>query len=413
MERFDYLIVGGGVAGTTAAETIRELKPESSVAIISDEPHPLYSRVLLPHYVRGQVPRERVFLRTPADYPAKRIALMAGERAISLDAPERRLRLAGGQELGFEKLLIASGGEPRPLGIPGERLKGVSRFQTIEDADQMLELLAGTERALVAGSGFIALEYLDILAKAHIPTALILRGPAFFHRQLEAAGAAFLHEHFHRCGIEPIFTDDAVTRIEGDEQVRGLRTERGQSLACDFIGFGIGLERNVGWLEGSGVVVTPHGVETDECLATAVGGVFAAGDVAACYDVASGTYRSRGNWTNAFLQGKTAGANMAGRTSRQPFQHVSSYSIKTLGYVIQFIGDIDSRPGVVRLSRRHPDGERYEQFSLRGDTLVGAVFINHPEAKATAALLIQAATPVAGLASRLADPSFDLASVAP
>lgn len=410
MQRFDYCIVGGGVAGVTAAETIREFDSRGSVAVISAEAQPLYSRVLLPHFVKGRIPRERLFLRTAEDYRTKGLALLAGESAVNLNSDRRCLRLESGSEIEFGKLLVAAGGSARRVGIPGEDLCGVSRFQTIQDADLMLGLLGNATRAVVAGGGFIALEYLEILAERRIPITLILREPYFFARHLDPVGGELLRRNFERHGIV-VIAEDSLALAEGREALEGVRTVNGRMVECSFLGLGIGLARNTAWLSSSGLTLTPGGIRTNEFLETEVKGVFAAGDVAEFYDPESGNFASRGNWTNSFLQGRTSGGNMARPDAQQPFRAVSAYSIKSLDFVISFVGEMrrgGSGESIVRVLR---DRNIYERFFIDGERLVGAVLINRPEDKSAVTALIQSGLRIAHAQERLADPSFNIATL--
>ena len=132
------MIVGGGIAGTTAAETIRQKDNDSSIALISLEPHFLYSRVLLPEFVKGEVGIDKVMLRSAADYQKNRIEVLLGEKVISLNLEERFAETNSGRKFEFKKLLLASGGEPEPLDFEKEAPESVFRLQTLEDAKKMI-----------------------------------------------------------------------------------------------------------------------------------------------------------------------------------------------------------------------------------------------------------------------------------
>ena len=413
MDHYDYLIVGNGVAGATAAETIREREPSASIAVVSDEPHPLYSRVLLPNYVKGLVRRDQVFLRRLQDYAQKRIALLGGTAAGRLDAVDGTLYLLDGRRIGFGKLLIATGGRPRPLGVPGAELSGASRLQTIEDAERLIELLAGTKRAVVAGGSFIALEYLEILASRAIPATLVIPHPYFFSRFLDAAGGEMLQENFRRHGIE-VVVRDRLAAIEGEGAVRGVRLAGGRAMACDFVGAGVGLERNTAWLASSGLECTPQGVAADECLQTRVPGIFAAGDMADFQDAVLGFRHTHGNWGNSFRQGELAGRNMASPAPPEPYRSVTSYGIRNLGYHIALVGYVAGGPGIDAVSRLDPAGASYARFFVREHRLVGASLINRHEDRPAITALIRDGVPI-GEAGRagLADFTVDIASLVP
>lgn len=411
MNRYDYLIIGGGIAGITAAETIRERDRASSIAVVSDEPHPLYSRVLLPHFVRGAIKREQLFLRQREDYEAKDIAFFGGETASELNAEERFLAFASGKRLGFSRILIAGGARPRILGIGGEYLTGVSRFQTIDDADAMIGRLGQVKRAAVAGGSFIALEYLEILARRNIPTTLIVRDDHFFNNQVDAAADDILRENFLRHGIADIRMGDGLAEIAGRCEVEGIRTTSGFTAECDFLGLGVGLERPHNWLAGSGLAMTDQGVRVDAFLQTAVSGIFAAGDCADIVDAAGERLISQSNWTSAFIQGKTAGWNMAEPKAVRPFVHVPSYSIRNLGFVIMFAGETKPADGVEIISRFSKEKNIYERFFISDERLVGAIIINRIEDQSALAALIAKKIPIHDASMRLADMRFDVATL--
>lgn len=410
-ERYDYLIIGNGVAGTTAAETIRERDGAASIAIVSDEPHPLYSRVLLPNYVKGLVKREQVFLRKAEDYQAKNISLLTGETAEGLDMAAHTVSLTSGRTLGFSNLLIASGGRPRPIGIPGEDLPGVSRFQTIDDADRMIELLAGARRTVVAGGSFIALEYLEILVNRGIPVTLVIPHPYFFSRFFDEAGGELMQANFRKHGIE-VVANDRLAAIEGNGAVEKVRLAGGRTLECDFVGAGIGLGRGVAWLGNGGVELTDEGVATDEFLRASAPGVYAAGDVADFQDVMLGFRHTHGNWGNAFRQGELAGRNMANPGNPEPYRSVTSYGIRNLGLAIALVGYVSGGPGITAVSRSDPAGASHARFFLRGNRLVGAALINRHDDRPAVTALIRDGTSLSGSAQAgLADLKFDIASL--
>ncbi|RJQ37785.1 NAD(P)/FAD-dependent oxidoreductase [Candidatus Parcubacteria bacterium] len=412
MEKFDYLVAGGGVAGVSAAEEIRKQDPAARIALVSGEQQPLYSRVLLPHYVKGLVRRDAVFLRTVERYAAAGITVLAGDWAVRLDAAGRTLHLKSGAALVFEKFVIATGGTPLPLMIPGAQAEGVSRFQTIQDADAMVARLPTVKRAAVVGSSFIALEYLAILCKFGIPAALVVRGPHVFNGFLDPDGAAFLEAHFRKQGVGPIVRNDRLVAIESHAgAVRAIRTERGERIEADFVGVGIGLGRDTAWLLDSGVAIGTAGVRADAYLETNVPGVFAAGDAAELVDPLTGRSRAFGNWSHATLSGKLAGHNAARPDQKSAYDHISVYSIQHFGYSIAVLGDTGA-PGGAAIAALDRDTERYGRFFLHEGRLVGAVLINRNKDQAALVALMKSRQPIANAEEFLARPNADLAALA-
>lgn len=411
LRTIDYLIVGNGIAGTTAAETIRELDANASIVLVTEEAYPLYSRVLLPNYVNGLIPRERVFLRTEVHHEVKKIELMRGISATHLDTADRTLHLSDQHGFRFKKLLIAPGGSPRTLaGIP-PGVRGISRFHTIDDADLMLSFLAQAKRGLVVGGSFIALEFLEILYRAHIPTTLLFSGSHFFADHIDIQGSELLEANFREHGVHPIIPNDALVGIEGKEAIRAAKTESGREIECDFLGVGIGIQRNTDWLRTSNLQLTGRGILANEFLETSVSGIFTAGDVADYYDVVTRGHHNHGNWSNAFLQGKQAGWNMVRASEMQPFRNVPFYSITNLGMNIIFVGQTRHERNIETIVRYTPGEKKYACFSFAFHRLVGAVLINSAVDKPAVTALIGRAADLRAHQEQFRDPAFALGSI--
>src|SRR3989344_1971846 len=208
LDRYDYLIIGGGVAGTTAAETIRENDGRSTIGIISEEPHPFYSRVLLPAYLKGQVPREKLFLRRAEDLADKKIDLNLGERVFFVDVRRKEVGLLNHSSVGFEKLLLATGGSPVRWGEEGAK-DFIFRLQTIDDADRLKKSLGEMKKPLVVCASFISLEFLEIFTIQGLTPEILVRGPYFMDKILDERGGEILRENFERRGIK-VQTNDSI-----------------------------------------------------------------------------------------------------------------------------------------------------------------------------------------------------------
>src|SRR3989344_4721704 len=190
MNEYDFLIIGGGIAGTTAAETIRKEDPYSSIAILEREPNPLYSRVLIPRYLKGTMNREKVFLRHFEDYQKQKIDFFSNTEVTGLNLDRREVYGDVVSDTGsapkifsYKKLLIASGGRPRPaldnLALGPNVL--ALRMQTLQDADTIYKTLTTrqSETALVVGDGFIALEFLESFLVHGFKVNLAINGDKF------------------------------------------------------------------------------------------------------------------------------------------------------------------------------------------------------------------------------------------
>ena len=358
-----YVIIGGGIAGTTAAEELRKLDPSSEITIVSEEQHPIYSRVLLPHYIKGKIPRERVFLKKENWYREQNIDWMPGVLAVHLDTKNKFVTLSNGREIEYDKLLIATGGEPRML---FENSHNISYLRSLGDADNFLELLNSCENNCngeVFGSGFIACEYINLFAHFNIPTRVSLRGEFFWSKILEREPSEFVNQHLKKNGItlrkNVSFSDSFV-----EEELKNKSS---------IFGIGIGIETDFSWLKESGIEIK-FGIQANEFLETNIPNVYTAGDVAEFYDVIVGRHIRAGNWMSAMTQGRVVAQNMFG--NKTVFELVSSYATNILGLEVIFIGDVSKEASdEVRLFGSIKEGGITQLVGRKG-RLVGAILLN-------------------------------------
>ncbi len=411
---YEYLIIGGGIAGVTAAETIKEKHPTATIAIISEEPHLLYSRVLIPSYLKRKISRDKLFLRRAEDFTQKGIDLHLNQRVISVEPGQRLVNLGDGLVFQYKKLLIASGGKTKPWGEENFQ-KYILRMQTLDDADQILSSLPSLQHPLVVGSSFIGLEFLEVFSLQGLRPSVLTRDSYYFSKFLDPQGGEIMQNNFARNGIESYF-QDSVREIkikENPNPGQGIElkvaTEKLLEISCDSIAAAIGIERHTGFLSGSGMELGLLGVRTNEFLETNIAGVYAAGDVAEFFNVHTQKFQVSGNWTDAFLQGKQAGLNMAG--SREPYHNISAYSITNLGLQITVLGDY--APDMESMVRIDVANEQYERIFLKEGVIVGAALINRFQDKPHLTKLIATKTPVGDFRQKLIGFSFDIKEITP
>lgn len=405
MDRYTYLIIGGGIAGVSAAETIRAHDSDVSIGIVSEEPHLPYSRVLLPSYLKKRIPRERVFIRTWEHFTKERIDFMAGEHASSVSTKDRCVMLASGKILRYEKLLITTGGSVRPWGRRQDQ-ECIFRLQTLDDADRLLAKLPFLKNPIVIGSSFIALEFLEIFSVHAIRPTILMRGAHFFPAFLDAAGGILLKENLVKHGVT-VHENDEVADINIAGAVLSVSTRNGAMFQSDALAVGSGIGRNTSFLQNSDIVFNERGIHTDTFLETNIEGVFAAGDVAEWQDERSGIWRASGNWTSAVLQGECAGRTMTGIAS--PFRHIPAYSITNLGFQITVLGDCN--PGSETIVRLNKAKNQYARIFMSGGAIVGAFLINLFLNKAHLTKLIDQRINTEQYRDLLADPMFDIRTI--
>jgi len=411
MRRFDYLIAGGGVCGTMAAETVRKLSPDVSVAVVSREPHRLYSRILLPFFVLGKIADGKVFLRQPEQYAEKGIELVAGVEVVKLSPAAHEVTLSNGETVAYGKLIIATGADPLPLGLPGETLDGVVPFRTLADAEKIRERLAspgtsGARHAVVIGSSFIGLEFPPFFVKYGWVGHMLIRGDRIWRRVLSEEGSRMVEDELARNGI--IVHRNAVpTAILGDGSVSAVKLADGSAIETGFVGYGVGLSGAPRFAIEAGLAGGSNGLETDDHLRTGAPDVWAAGDCVSYPDRDSGRRHRPANWLNAQEQGKYAAEDaVSGRA--EPFRILSAYSMQIFGLPTSMIGDLTERDGSSWVARGPADNGSIARFHVRDGKIVGAALLGATVGRAAVVSLIKSRVDVSGALDKLADVGFDL-----
>ena len=403
----DYLIIGGGIAGVTAAETIRETDKTSTIAIIASEPHMLYSRVLLPSYIKQRIKREQVFMRKISDYDAANISFYAGEEAVEVRPTAHDVVLRSGAVMRYGKLLIATGGHVRQVPFQGvEGISGVFRLQTIDDADFLYQALPSIKEAVVLGGGFIALEFLEILRLRGISTTLVCKSERFAEGLMSEAGSGILETNFADHEIK-VLLKESVAEVESENgKIVAVRTFDGKEIKCDALCVGIGIEKNISFLKDSGIATGEDSILADKFLTTNDLDIFAAGDVVEFDDVIFGVKQRVGNWNNAFLQGKAIGRTMRG--DKTEFRNLSGYSISNLSFHLTFVGRISRE--LKSVVRYLPGKSQYAEFFFANGSMAGASLINLPKLQAQVQKWILGKYDFSGREAELADVKVSLDS---
>lgn len=378
----NIVILGGGIAGTTAAEEIRKKNADVAITILEQEHHPLYSRVLLPHYVNGKVPREKVFLKSWEWYSTNRIELMVGVRAQAIDVVNRFVTTSEGRELPFDVLILAGGGE---LTVLGGEPRGVSYLRGIDDADELVGLLKetcmrpeGNRRGVVYGSGFIALEYINIFKNFGISCDVVMRGSGFWSSTLSVHSQSVLAKKALDGGAL-LHTNESEPEILGEREVAGVKLSSGAEIPCSILGVGIGMHPDQSYYRDCGIEID-RGIVVNEYLETPHQSVYAIGDAAQFADMNVGRHVVYGNWMNAQSQGRAVAKTICGE--RAPFNLVSSYATHLYDMHIVFIGDVDRKAADEVKQVVATDSSSVEEFYRKGK-IVGAVLIGDISSRAT------------------------------
>jgi NAD(P)H-nitrite reductase large subunit len=405
-QHFDYLVIGGGVAGTTAAETVRANDAAGTICIVNDEPHPLYSRVMLskPEWFLGKISFDHIWLKTLAWYTEKRITYLGGVRAVKLLPDKKQVHLSNGLELEYGKLLLALGTSVRRWSIPGADKKGIYYLRTLDDGQAVVEAVKTKKHPVTVGGGFISFEMDDLFRLANLPVTHLLRESYYWEPLIDEASGHMIEDALTKAGVT-LKKNVEAKAVLGDESVEELELSNGDRIPCDMAMVGIGAAPVLDWLKDSGLDMQ-RGIRANKYLETNLPDVWAAGDAAEYEDVLLEESIELGNWVNATEQGRTVGANMAG--TKKEFVFVSFYTTQGMGISIAFVGDVRVLPDRTIVKRGSPESGSYARIIVAHDEVEGATMINRTGDLTKLAKLIRTNMKVNDKLEALADPNTDL-----
>ncbi len=311
MEKCTYLLVGGGLASARAAKQLKSSDPSTSITILSVEPHLPYDRPpLSKEFMRGQKSEEDILLEKESFYAEQGINVLLGKRASSLNAKDKIATTEDGLEIGFEKALLATGGRPKRLPIPGAELDGVHYLRTIENSQAIAKEGVPGRRGVIVGGGFIGMEIAASLTQLGAEVTVIEMAPYIWSRFLDETTAKYFQSYYQDKGIS-FFTNESVQQLHGQGVVASVETKSGKRIECDFVCVGVGIDLNDELAKEAGLEVG-NGVLVNEGMQTSHPDIYAAGDIANYYDPIFGKRRRVEHWGHAEYTGQLAAENMAG-----------------------------------------------------------------------------------------------------
>lgn len=405
-----YAIIGNGIAGINAAEAIRELDRDGDIILIGDETEIPYSRPMITYVLEGSQRLEKLPIRSGQYYDQLRITAMLGQRVEAVDVENRRLDLPDGRCIDFDRLLIASGADPRPLRADGLALDGIFYMRTQSHVRRQMAAVENARRAVVLGGGLVGFKSAYALIKRGVKvTMLITSGYPLSMQVDETAGKMILDRLLAR-GLD-VRVGVSVTAFEGNGRLAAAVTDDGGSIPCDMAIIGKGVLPARDFIPRERIQVD-LGVVVDDHLQSSAAGIYAAGDVAESVDVARRCRWVNAIWPEAAAQGRVAGYNMAGRAVRYPgslsrnVMRVYDLDVMTLGYANP--GD-DQQLRVCRWGGA--DRRWYRSLVFRDDRLIGAVLIGGIEQGGVIRALIENRVPIHLDPWDLVSPGFNFSAL--
>src|SRR4051794_26236439 len=346
-----FVIVGASLAGAKAAEALREEGFDGRVLLVGAEAQRPYERPpLSKDYLRGEA-ESRPYVHDEGFYDEHDIECRLGRTAVSLDTGRGEVALDDGERLRYDRLLIATGAEPRRLSIPGADLDNVLYLRTIEDSDALRKRLDQGGTAVVVGAGWIGCEVAASARQKGVDVTVVDPLAVPLERVLgPELGAIYRDIHVDH-GVDMLM-ETGVEAFEGDGAVQRVRTSDGKTLDCDFVVVGVGVQPRTQLAAQAGLRID-NGIRANEYLETSAPGVFAAGDVVNADHPFFGEPVRVEHWGNALEQGPAAARNMLGRNEpyeRLPYFFSDQYDVgmEYAGFArtwdrVEFLGDPKTR----------------------------------------------------------------------
>ena len=359
-----YLIIGNGVAGTTAAEIIRRHDDTGKITIITDESLPFYSRLRLNEYIEGKINKEKLIIKKERWYQDNNIVLMTDTRIIEANPKNKTVLTKDGNNISYDSLLVATGSHSFVPPIKGSDKKGVFTLRNIKDAGNIIKYADTIDDVVIIGGGLLGIEVGYALLKLGKKVLIVEFFPRLLPRQLDDDGAKRLQSIMEDMGFS--FRLDAKTReIAGKDQVERVLLEKGETLPAKMVIISAGVRPNLELAE-SLRVYSDKGIVVDDHMKTNNADIYAAGDVAEFGN------RLFGIWPAAMDQGKAAGANMAGTDMIYKGTAMSN-TLKVAGIDLASAGDIDAENKLE--SKVFANGQVYKKLVFDNDKIVGCIML--------------------------------------
>jgi NAD(P)H-nitrite reductase large subunit len=381
-----YVIVGASAAGIGAVEVIRDVDPDGSITVISEEECPQYSRPMISDFVSGKVTFQKMMCREDDFWKENGIQALTGQTVVGLNLAEKYVVLNNGERVSYEKLLIATGGKPFVPKMEGSDKEGVFTFTSLSDAERLAAKLENSKNVVVVGAGLIGVSVTEALVKRGLKVTLVELQEKILSLLLDAKGSDIMENVIRKAGVT-IITGQSVQRITGkpdnDRIVGGVILTKGDQVPCDVVIVAIGVIPRTELVVGTDVKLN-RGIMVNNHMETTVPDVYASGDVAETWDFTLNQNRLLPLWPLAVAEGKVAGYNMAGKKTEYA-GGTNMSSLKYFDVPVISIGVTDPKEETTYEILVKHDASRnlYKKIVLKDNVIVGITFVNDVERAGT------------------------------
>ncbi len=403
----NYVIIGNSVAAVGAIRGIRKIDATGHITVLSRENHVAYGRPLISYLLGGTVTEKRMPYLPEDFYRKNQVNLLLGAEVVAVESGASRVKLASGETIPYDKLLVATGGDPFVPPIEGMNGKEkVFTFTTWDDAAKLKGLAYDIDKVVVIGGGLIGLKAAEGLSQLDKQVTIVELADRILSAAFDRTAGRIVAKKMKANGIE-VLTEDTVVRIDGEgSEITGVTLKSGEFIACDTVVVAIGVRPAAGFLKGSGVEVN-RGVVVDDRMETSVAGIFSAGDVAEARDFFSGGKNPMPIWPDAYIQGDVAGISMAGgQKDYQGGLAMNSIELFKVPTISMGITNPELGERYQVLTYQNPEKYEYRKIVLENDLLVGVVMVGNVDRAGIFAGIIRDKVAVAPFKEHLLAPDF-------
>jgi 3-phenylpropionate/trans-cinnamate dioxygenase ferredoxin reductase subunit len=403
----DFLLVGGGLASAQCAAELRKRGAEGSILLAGREPEPPYERPpLSKEYMRGEASREDAYVNPAGWYEENGVELLTGTSVMSLDPGARTTKLQGGDEIGFDKALLATGAMVNILRVDGAENEGVHYLRAFGNSDAIRADAEAAEHVVLIGGSYIGTEVAASLTAKGVRCTIVMIEDVALSRTFGEDAGRWFQERLESHGVT-VLGGEELEAFEGDGRVKAVLTKSGRTIECDAVVVGAGVRPDTMLAERAGLEVE-NGIVCDAKLATSAAGVYAAGDCCSYESVVHGRRIRVEHWDVAMQQGMHAARNMLGEDADYD---VVPYFFSDLAdwASLEYVGPAHEWDEEVWRGDR--DAGEFSVWYLKDGRVAGALSVGRSEDLGEARRMLADAVDVSTHRDAIADPDSDLGSI--
>jgi 3-phenylpropionate/trans-cinnamate dioxygenase ferredoxin reductase component len=405
--RVDFLLIGGGLASAHCAAELRKRGAEGSILLAGREPEPPYERPpLSKEYMRGEAGREDAYVNPSAWYEENGVELLTGANVMSLDPAARTAKLQGGEEVGFDKALLATGAMVNILRVEGAENEGIHYLRAFGNSDAIRADAESAEHVVLIGGSYIGTEVAASLTAKGVECTIVMMEDVALSRTFGEDAGRWFQQRLEAHGVN-VYGGEELEAFEGDGRVKAVLTKSGRAIECDAVVVGAGVRPDAMLAQRAGLEVD-DGIVCDSKLASSVEGIYAAGDCCSYDSVIHGRRIRVEHWDVAMQQGMHAARNMLGED--RDYDVVPYFFSDLADWAsLEYVGP--AKDWDEEVWRGDRAGEEFSVWYLKGGKVAGALSVDRPEDLAEARRLLADGVDVSGAREKIGDPGSDLASI--